>query len=240
MAAAEGGAPVASGTTITRAELARRLGVNKSTVIRACRPGGRIAAAVRRGAVDVTHPAVRRWLAERDGAREAAAREAAEHGDGPEPPEPPGPEPEPEPESDPPPTLPAAWIDDLDLGEIEATPLGELKERFGSHPALAGWFRCLKTLEETRHKRNLRERYEGKFVARSTVIRMIDHVDGAFRLILSDAPRSIATRLSLPDTAAGAALIRDLLTQTLEAAREHMAASLEGDDPVAAIMEAAE
>jgi hypothetical protein len=69
---------------------------------------------------------------------------------------------------------------------------------------------------------------------------MLDHIDVAFRLLLSDAPRSIATHLAPQDMTAATSRIRDVMSQILVAAREHMAASLEADDTMAPLLEAAE
>jgi hypothetical protein len=86
----------------------------------------------------------------------------------------------------------------------------------------------------------LRERVAGRLIARTTVLRMIDHVDAAFRLLLTDAPRAIATRLGCADMPGAAALIRDVMGQQLDAAQSHMTAALDADDPMAPLAEAAE
>lgn len=220
---------------ITRAELARRLGLSRTSVTRACRPGGRLAPAVLRDGVDVLHPATRRWLAERDGVRRAAAVEAAaEAGDGEG-----GDDESAAGEAAPDRPRAVGAYAGTDLSELEE-PLATLTESYGSAEAFAGWVRCRKQLEDARRAEMLRERVAGRLIARTTVVRMVDHVDAGFRQILADAPRSIAARLSAPDLAAATALVRDLLSQILDVAREQMAASLEADDPMAPLMEAAE
>lgn len=221
---------------ITRAEMARRLGVSRACVTKACRPGGRLAKACRGTGVNALHPAAQQWLA----ARAAAAAPPADAipVDAPDPPD--GDElggagGERQPSEQ----LAMPWVEAADLGDL-SEPLTTLTERYGSAPAMTNWVKCRKTLEEARKAEMLRERVAGRLIARTTVVRMIDHVDGAFRLLLSDAPRTIATRLGLPDTAGSAALIRDIMSQHLEAAQSHMIASLEADDPMAPLAEAAE
>jgi hypothetical protein len=65
-------------------------------------------------------------------------------------------------------------------------------------------------------------------------------VDTAFRLMLTDAPRSIATRIAPQDVAPVAALIRETISQFLATCRTQLDQSLESDDPMAALAEAAE
>jgi hypothetical protein len=126
-----------------------------------------------------------------------------------------------------------------DLAEL-AEPLTTLTEKYGDARDFERWVKCRKMLEEARKAEMLRERIEGRLVARTSVVRMLDHVDVGFRLLLSDAPRSIATRLAAQDMTTATALVRDVMTQILSAARDHMAASLAADDPMAPLLEAAE
>jgi hypothetical protein len=217
---------------ITRAEMARRLGVTRSAVTRACRPGSRLALAVSGKGVNVLHGQSRAWLAQRAAAQvEPLPLEGGIPVDDGE----------------------TAEAKRLPLDELErqlgarqftnleelAEPLTTLTERYGDARELAAWVKCRKMLEEARKAQMLRARIEGRLIARTTVVRMIDHIDVAFRLLLSDAPRTIATRLSTPDMPAATALIRDVMQQVLGAARDHMAASLAADDEMAPLMEAA-
>lgn len=213
---------------ITRSEMARRLGVSRPCVTQACRPGGRLHDACEGTAVNVMHDAARRWLTQRD----AATRELTPIAIDDDPPERPA--------------RPAAELQEelgprelVDLGDL-AEPLTALTEKYGDARAFENWVKCRKALEEARKAEMLRERIEGRLIARTTVVRMLDHIDVAFRLLLSDAPRSIATRLAAHDMTAATALVRDVMQQSLGAARDHMAASLAADDPMAPLMEAAE
>jgi hypothetical protein len=237
---------------ISRADMARRLGVSRAAVTRACKAGGRLAPAVSGSGVNCLHDAARLWLAQRkpglvsgpSSPRSAAARppsapipvDEAEPGD---------------PEDGPPPSpdelereLGPHLGSDLDA---LAEPLGQLTELGARLQTLYGeardferWVKCRKLLEEARKAEHLRGRIEGRLIARTTVVRMVDHADVAFRLLLSDAPRTIATRLSCPDIPAATAMIRELMSQALSAAREQMAAALEADDPMVPLAEAAE
>lgn len=226
---------------VSRAEMARRLGVSRAAVTRACKEGGRLAPAVSGSGVNVLDPAATRWLAQRKALAAAAAPAAVDL-----PPEAPIPVDEADPDASTPGRMTAAELElalggekPVDLDEL-ARLLNVITERFGDLATVQLHVKARKMLEEARKAAMLRERIEGRLIARSTVARMVDHVDVAFRLLLTDAPRTIAIRLSAPDVAAATAMIRDIMRQHLEAARDHMAASLEADDPMQPLAEAAE
>jgi hypothetical protein len=326
---------------ISRAEMARRLGISRPAITKACREGGRLAPACKGNSINVLHEVAQRWLVDRagvldrvDGATPTRAtreqlgappqQHVCEHGDHPAPPgqrfcsrqcaeceltdfdaskvecagiclhaippaaippsraaagsrsgsgtaaaasipveipeqraraqrRRPAPAPDPielepievdgdEPEA-------ARSIEDLeaelgprewtDLGEL-AEPLTVLSERYGNAKDFEGWIRARKALEEARKAQMLRERIEGRLIARTTVVRAFDHVDTAFRLLLSDAPRAIATRIAPQDVATVAALVRDVMSQHLDACKGKIDLSLASDDPLAPLAEAAE
>lgn len=206
---------------ITRSELARRLGVSRPAVTQACRVGGSIHDACEGTVVNVRHASVKRWLARRDAATK---------------------------DFEPPPVPPvvaappiAAGFNEVHellavLTEERPEPLQDLRD-----PVLVErWVRTHKLTEEAIKAKRLRERVERCLIPRTTVVNMLAHSDVAFRLLLSDAPRAIATRLAADDMTKAAALIRDILSQHLDVARERMATSLEADDPTAPLVEAAE
>jgi len=259
---------------ISRAEMARKLGVSRPAVTKACREGGRLEAACSGGSVNVLHEAAQRWLVERSAALGPPEREAPRRQAEPAPParprrQRPAPEPEPEPEPArstrrrPPPDpvdLPPIDVDDdppepqrpiasleaelgprqrIDLALL-AQPLTALTEKYGDVREFEGWIRARKALEEARKAQMLRERLEGRLIARTTVVRMFGHVDAAFRLLMSDAPRSIATRIAPQDVATVAALIRETMSQHLVTCRGQLDDSLANDDPMASLAEAAE
>jgi len=127
----------------------------------------------------------------------------------------------------------------VDLNDL-VEPLTTLTDRYGDATALERWVRARKMLEEARKAEMLRERIAGRLIARTTVSRMVDHIDVGFRLLLSDAPRTIAARLAPHDMTAATVLIRDVMTQVLTASRSQLAAALLADDPMAPLLEAAE
>jgi hypothetical protein len=207
--------------------MARQLGVSRPAVTQACRPKGRLHAACVGSGINALHESARRWMSQ----REAATKE-----------------------------LPPIGMDDdarksdrpiadleQELGPRQLTdladfaePLTTLTEKYGDARAFESWVKCRRTLEDARKAEMLRLRIEGRLVARTTVTRMLDHVDVAFRLLLSDAPRSIATHLAPQDMTAATVRIRDVMSQILVAGREHMATSLAADDTMAPLLEAAE
>ena len=128
------------------------------------------------------------------------------------------------------------WTNIAELAE----PLTVLTERYGDAREFESWIRGRKALEEARKAQMLRERLEGRLIARTTVVRMFEHLDTTFRMLLSDAPRAIATRIAPQDVAAVAALVRDVMSQHLVACRGKLDNSLASDDPMAALAEAAE
>jgi hypothetical protein len=97
-----------------------------------------------------------------------------------------------------------------------------------------------KHLAAARREEMHQARVAGRLIARTTVEHMISHLDVAFRLLLTDAPRKIATQVAPQDMTRTAALVRDTMGQALDAARGHMIASLQNDDPLAPLVEAAE
>lgn len=266
-------APRAPAHLITRAEMARQLGVSRPAVTNACKPGGRLAAACDGNSINVLHADAQRWLVERarsldqvDGATPARATREQLDERAPEPeldelPPAPARTPRRKPAPAPAPVeLPPIGIDEdepeasrsiedledqlgshrgVDLAGL-AEPLTVLTERYHDAKEFESWIRARKALEEARKAQMIRERLEGRLIARTTVVRMFEHIDTAFRLLLSDAPRSIATRIAPQDVAGVAALVRDVMSQHLVACRGKIDVSLASDDPMAPLAEAAE
>jgi hypothetical protein len=264
---------------ITRAEMARMLGLSRPAITKACREGGRLAPACDGNSINMLHEAAKRWLLERSASidpadaaaatpRRAAPQPAPARSTPPraapipdaEPPAPARSTPRRRPPP-PPVELPPIEVDDdadheraqsiedleAELGPRKwtniaelAEPLTVLTERYGDAREFESWIRARKALEEARKAQMLRERLEGRLIARTTVVRMFEHLDTAFRLLLQDAPRAIATRIAPQDVATVAALIRDVMSQHLVACRGKLDASLASDDPMAALAEAAE
>lgn len=266
--AAKPTAPRVRAHLISRAEMARKLGISRPAITKACRAGGRLEPACDGVSINVLHEAAQRWLVERSASldqvdaatprREAPRRAAPELVELPPAPArssrrraPPPPEPvelppiaidEDEPERE-------QSIEDLEeqlgprqwtnLAEL-AEPLTVLTENYGDAREFEGWIRARKALEEARKAQMIRERLEGRLIARTTVVRMFDHIDTAFRLLLSDAPRALATRIAPQDVAAVGALAREIMSQHLVTCRDKLNQSLASDDPMAPLAEAAE
>ena len=251
------------------------LRLSRPAITKACREGGRLAAACDGASINMLHPDAQRWLLERASSVDQADGATREQLDAPPAPAPARSTPRRAPELAPParstprrrPAPPpppvelppigvdedepedARSIEDLEdelgshkwtnLAEL-AEPLSILTERYGDAREFEAWIRARKALEEARKAQMIRERLEGRVIARTTVVRMFEHLDAAFRLLLSDAPRSIATRIAPQDVAAVAALVRDVMSQHLIACRGKIDTSLASDDPMAPLAEAAE
>lgn len=220
--------------------MARRLGVTPSAVTQACRPGGTLHPALNGKGINVLHEAAQAWL----------ARKAAETSTSTAPidvvatdPDDDTTEPA---KGDPPAITPAEaeaalgpWRAQVNLGTL-IEPLSTLTEQYGDAKEFTGWVKSRKILEDALKAQRMRERVEGRLIARTTVQRMIEKVDDAFRLMLTDAPRTVATQVAPNDMARCTAVVRDALEQILSKGKEQMLLSLRADDPEADLMEAAE
>lgn len=259
-------APRVRAHLISRAEMARKLGISRAAITKACRAGGRLEPACDGASINVLHEVAQRWLVERSGSLDASdgatPRRETPRRAAPELVElPPARASRRRPSPPPPPIdLPPIEIDEdeperrqsikdleeqlgtrqwTNLAEL-AEPLTVLTESYGDAREFEQWIRARKALEEARKAQMLRERLEGRLIARTTVVRMFDHIDTAFRLLLSDAPRALATRIAPQDVAAVGALAREIMSQHLVTCRDKLNQSLASDDPMAALAEAAE
>jgi hypothetical protein len=129
------------------------------------------------------------------------------------------------------------WRAQIDLASL-IEPLGTLTETYGDAPELSRWIQARKHLAAAMREEMLLARTAGRLIPRTTVERMLQSIDTAFRLILTDAPRSIATRIAPTNMAPTAAIIRDSLEQILESGRSQMLEALTGDDVMAPLTEA--
>lgn len=209
------------GELVSRAELSRRLRVSKQAVTKECKPGGRIHGACVGTAVDPSHPDVQRWMA----IRSAATKDYA-------PPEPGKRLDEPEPEES---------IDSpQELLEVLATERPEPLTATKDPVMVERWVRTHKLTEEAIKAKRLRERVERNLIPKTTVDRIFGAVETGFRLLLSDTPRALAIRIAPERQVEITAMVRDLMSQHLTAARDRMVAILEADDPTEPLLEAAE
>lgn len=217
--------------------MARRLGVTPSAVTQACRPGGPLEPACVQKKINVLHEAAQSWLARRveqapidvdtvtpddDTAETALAKgthtvstpsEAATETEAP-------------------------W-QAVDLERLEE-PLRTLTLVYGDAPQMAPWIQQRKHLAAARKEEMLQARVAGRLIARTTVERLIQKVDDAFRLMLTDAPRTIATQIAPTDMARCSAVARDAMEQILTKCKDQMVMSLRADNPLASLEEAAE
>lgn len=73
--------------------------------------------------------------------------------------------------------------------------LREILQKFGTDTAFNDWLKAIKTLEEVETKRLANAQKRGDLVAREVVQRgVVDTLDAAFRRMLTDGARTIATR----------------------------------------------
>lgn len=236
---------------ITKSELARRLGVSGATLTKACKPDGKLRRAMVGDKIDVEHEDVVRWTTER--AARAAVEEQLNRVRQPPPPtanevtlrtlvaattskE------EAEPEA----ARSAAELERdlgplrerIDLDSLEE-PLATLTEKYGDAKEMSAWVQARKNLAAARREELQLSRVQGRLVARTTVLRMMEHLDAALRVLVSDTPRKIATMLGHHDPRI-LTVVRDGLEQQIAAAKAQMQQSLLADDPLAPLQEAAE
>lgn len=207
---------------VSRAELARRAGVSKPAITKACK--GPLREACERDRVDLDHPAVVAYLQAKqpsalagkgplggsdhataapkaDAAPTAptkpARRRVAE-------PTPPAGEANGEPyaaDRAPTPELEAEAVDEKwdgsseDLAKI-ARQLRPLITRFGTRRGVKDWLDALNKLEEIRKKRLDNEETEGRLISRDLVkTHVFGAIEGSQRRLLTDFPKTIARLL---------------------------------------------
>jgi DNA-binding transcriptional regulator YdaS (Cro superfamily) len=218
---------------ISRAEMARRLGVSPPAVTQACRQGQRLYEARSGRGIDVTHDAAVRWLAVRSAASKKLEPQLAD-------PIPPVEEAEPVEAEQSVDELQhdlGPWRAQIDLASL-VEPLGILTEKYGEAREFGHWVQQRKNLAAAMKEEMLQARVAGRLIARTTVERMLEKIDVAFRLLLSDAPRTIATRIDPNNMVATSAIVREQIEQILQASRAQMIESLNADDPLAPLVEA--
>lgn len=187
---------------ISRADLARRCGVSKAAITKAC--ATKLAAGCVADRIDVDHESVRAYMASKGitlggsaGAPTKNAKAAKK------PPAPPTKSAKPAPNRRRKPTADrpadAGFVgaegsnDDL---EHLAAVIGPLLERFGTETRFKDWLFALKEIETIREKRLKNEETEGALISRELVK---THVFGAIeagnRRLLGDSPKTLARRL---------------------------------------------
>lgn len=193
---------------ITPAEFARRCGVSKQAISKAC--DGKLKAACVEGYINADHEAARAYMAAKGvtmgevtsavappGRSKRAAASAAR---------PTRPDKK-KPAPPPPPTRPGrppgvqdgpgrpAEGSDEDLAELEAI-LHPLIERWGMRDQFQFWLERLKEIEAIREKRLKNAATEGKLISRDLVgAHVFGAIEAANKRLLRDAPKTIASRV---------------------------------------------
>jgi len=237
---------------VTKTELARRLGVSGATITRVTKPDGKLRPAMVGDKIDVDHELVVTWATER-AARAAVEEQLNRVRQAPPPTQnevtlrtlvtattPPKAEAERE-------APPSAAELERDLGPLRERidldsleePLAALTEKYGDAKEMSAWVQARKNLAAARREELQLSRVQGRLIARTTVLRMMEHLDAALRVLVSDTPRKIATMLGHHDPRI-LSVVRDGLEQQIAAAKAQMQQSLQADDPLAPLQEAAE
>lgn len=222
---------------ISKAEMARRLGYTPAAVSHSLREGGRLVPALVGNRINVRHEAAQLWLAESEALK--AAKEAINAMKAMAIPV------EPEEVESVAPTAAEAeaalgpWRSQLDLDSL-TEPLQTLTDLYGDAAEMQKWVMFRKHLSGAREAEKKLDRLAGRLISRTAVQRMLAHLDVCFRLLLTDAPRKIATRIAPDDMVTVSAVVRDAMEQILEAAKAQMMTALAADDPTMPLAEAAE
>lgn len=186
---------------ISRSELARLANVSRAAITKACNTG-RIATDPN-GRIDLDSPDVVDYLESKGVDPTSLAVLAFQ-----QPKKPTGPRPdlrvvsdddddsdddeEPEDED----ITPSPARNDVPLDEIYDLTIREVVERFGTDESLVNYVKTLKIIEQTRWQRIKNEREEGRLIPKEFVKQhVLALIDGAFRGLLIDAPKTLARRL---------------------------------------------
>jgi hypothetical protein len=181
---------------VSRIEFARMAGVSPAAITQSCKPGKPLAAARVDDRIDADHVSAQAYLltqgvgvsgsvsapTSKAKGRQSGANDPTDHvqdtdsdGSG----------------SDDGPT------DSEDIEAFADMTLRQLVERFGTARKFKDWLEALKKIEGIREKRLANERTEGTLVARELIqVHVFGAIDSGNRRLLSDAPRTIATRVS--------------------------------------------
>jgi hypothetical protein len=203
---------------VTKAELARRAGVSKPAISRACKTGP-LRVACQGDRVDLDHPAVAAAYpqalqaeiakkgADSDGAASRVAKEPRRRVAAP--PEPAAGKAKSTPAPDAAPTFeegPDVDVEDELAEEINSLgssaskedlqrlrkALGPIIARFGTRRAFKDWLEALKSIEEIRKRRLDNEETEGRLISRELVkTHVFGAIEGSHRRLLGDMPKTV-------------------------------------------------
>lgn len=199
---------------VTRAELARHAGCTRMAVTAACKE--RLAKACHGAKVDIDHASVRAWLKKRG--RDLPA---------------PPPEEPAAPKSEPPARPRAAQNGQIraptgieDIDGFEDLTLREIVARFGSMSVHSDWLDMRRKQTQIRERELKNHELEGKLIPREAVrVHVFGVIDGAFRRLLQDAPKTIARRVYAMAKAGESvdiaeALVRDTVSSLLQPVKD--------------------
>lgn len=225
---------------VTRAELARHLGLTTNAVTVACRE--RIKDACVRNRVDIDHPLVAAWITKQ--ARKRRHDQALGEGPAaaPEPPDEPtlplggAPQPgeivaapRPRPAADVPPAQPQG-IEDVE--GFEDLTLREIVTRYGSMSVHSDWLDMRRKQTQIREREIKNYELEGKLIPRDAVrTHVFGAIDQTFRRLLQDFPKTMARRVYAMAKAGEPVekaedLARDALASQLKPMKEQAARAL--------------
>lgn len=166
---------------LTKAEFARRAGRSRSTITEACQ-GPLAPACMPRGRIDAAHPAVQRWAADRGINPTALVDDLAAKR--------PRSKPEPAPKGR------SAPPDRIDLDALLDLTLREITDRFSSQQGFTDWLQARKITADTRRLELANAETAGRLISRELVkTHVFGAIDGTFRRLLGDVPKTIARRL---------------------------------------------
>lgn len=195
---------------VTRAELGRHLGVTTNAVTIACRE--RIADACVGQRVDIDHASVQAWIRKRrrgqseldaepsPGAQEALyTRPSADQN-----------------------SVPRTPDGIEDVHGFEHLTLREIVSRWGGMSVHSDWLDMRRKQTQIRERELKNYELEGKLIPREAVrVHVFGIIDGAFRRLLQDSPKTIARRVYAmakagEDVGKAEELVRDSMTSVLQ------------------------
>lgn len=210
---------------MSRADLAKRAGVSRAAVTKACKGAGALVDACVDDRVDVRHPAAKAYL-EKHGAKapvrpkdpqvEAQKRVARE------------------------PDAALDSADPMDADELDrAEPyasmtLTDLIDRFGSRRAFKDYLEALKKIEDIRKTRLDNDETEGELISRELVrVKVFGALEAGNRRLLMDLPKT-AARMVYASVKSGASVeevertLRGLVSAQLKPIKTRAARELRG------------
>lgn len=160
---------------LTKAQAAKRAGVDRAVITRKTKPGEELFPALVEGKIDAGHPAFLEFLEKRDVDPTEADLEAPERSDS-----------DAHPDDGSPQTM-------IDIQELRVREIGE---RFGGQIEFSGWLKSLKLSEEIREKRLKNDANDGSMIDRELVKdRVFGYIDEVQRRLLADSVKTMTRQI---------------------------------------------